>query len=242
MKLWFSLLVLLSWPFSTSAQNKIFTVYLDPGHGGSEFGAIAEGVVEAPLMLQFSRELKQAFTQHTNFQIHVSRTADQTKTLAERVADAHAQKADLFLSLHANSAHSSKARGIEIFFRAPQPSQPDTASLEQMIADLKELGRQQTSIALSKNLKTELRQNQLEQKPLPVRIKQAPFYVLAKTQIPALLVEVGFLTNPRERQKLQQKKYRQQIAEEIVMAVQNFVGSRPLHKDFSDKTSAPILN
>ena len=217
-------------------------IYLDPGHGGTELGAVASGVIEANLMLEFSRELKVAFEKHNSFSVLTSRDQDQTKTLSQRVAEAHEQRADLFLSLHANSAQSQKAKGIEIFFQPSQKPSTEGAAVEQMIHDLKELGRQQTSFSLSKNLKQEINTNENDLKSTAVRIKQAPFYVLSKTQIPSVLIEIGFLTHPRERQKLQQKKYRAQIAEEIVMAVKNFVDTRHLQKDFSDKASKRILN
>ncbi len=228
-------------PGTTSTERSI-SIYLDPGHGGTELGAIAHGVIESSLMLDFGKELKEAFENQTDFRIFMSRDIDQTKPLSQRVTEAHEQGADLYLSMHANSAQSLKAKGIEIFFQAPQKTSSEGEAVEQFIGDLKEFGRQQISYSLSKNLKQEIVTSERDLKTTPVRIKRAPFYVLSKTRIPSLLIEVGFLTNPRERQKLQQKKYREQIAEEIVTAVKKFVDTRHLQKDFSDKTSKRILN
>ncbi|MFN7904516.1 MAG: N-acetylmuramoyl-L-alanine amidase [Pseudobdellovibrionaceae bacterium] len=228
-------------PLPLPSQKNIM-IYLDPGHGGRERGATSEGLAEADLMLMFSKELKQAFEDHTAFQILTSRSQDKAKPLSDRVNEAHSENADLFISLHANSAFTSKAKGIEIFVQSAHNPEEHSEPLNQMISDLEQFGRQQTSFALSRKIKTEIAQNESELKKTPIRIKQAPFYVLAKTQIPSLLVEIGFLSHPREKQKLLQKNYRAQIAEEIVTAVKNFVDTRQLHKDFSDKTSKRILN
>ena len=230
--------------FADQADQKTpLRIFLDAGHGGSELGAVSSSVIESHLILDFAKELKAAFEKKTDHQITLSRETDVHKTLQERLDLAVQSKSNLFISLHANSAQSPKAQGIEVFFQpySPQNSENQPA-LNHMISSLRLRGLQNLSLNYSKKMKSHFQSDQSSMQNTKFRIKSAPFYVLRNSSLPSILVEIGFLTHPRERQKLQMKSYRAQIAEEIIKATELFVSTHDIQKDFSDKAFEPILN
>lgn len=221
---------------------------LDPGHGGVDTGAVRGGAKEADLVLKVASQLKKMLELDSNFQVSITRTSDVNLSLPERVKKADRAKADLFVSLHANAATDVRAKGVEFFFQNTLPPDEESlylASLEnQNIKDdtetseasgstepskksdvaaiLEDLHRQHriaSSLQLTQMLAKIWEKESLGDK---TAIKQAPFYVISKTNMPAVLIEIGFLTNPAEAKKLMTPRYQQEVAQKIRNALVAF--------------------
>lgn len=208
--------------FGSAATYKIF---LDPGHGGKDNGVVYKGIREADIVLQFTQELQEKLAANPDYAITLSRTANESRTLAERVELAEKAKAQLFLSFHVNSTPDAKAQGIEIFFRYPQTSEETKDEVTRIREELHELGRVKNNLHFSRLFSQQIKSNANTFSKTRVLLKQAPFYVISKTEIPSVLIELGFLTHPREREKLLQKSYREEMASEILKAVDLFISS-----------------
>lgn len=231
-------LLLLSLPASA------LHIMIDPGHGGIDRGAVHGSAKESDLVLKVAQKVRNLLSKDSSFKVSMTRTKDQNLSLPARVKMAESVKADLFVSLHANAASDQRARGVEFFFQNNLPPDEESlylASIEnQMLtakdsdavseedlsrkgdvaAIIEDLGRQHrmmSSLKFSQTLTqtwatTESRRN-------PATIKQAPFYVISKTSMPSVLIEIGFLTNPREAKKLLQEDYQDDLAQKIYRAL-----------------------
>jgi N-acetylmuramoyl-L-alanine amidase len=234
-------------------------VMVDPGHGGFDAGTAHLGVKEKELVLKVAEYLKVLLESDPQFTTKMTRTADQHVSLKERVRKAESAQADLFISLHANSNPDSRVRGTELYFQNSLP--PDEESLiladaENQIEDAAEVrgdiktdspSKKSDVLAIVEDLsrqyraKSSLKMTQLlsdgwkqSDELAKASIKQAPFYVVSKTTMPSVLIEVGFLTHPEEAKKLTSPKYQQEIAQKIYKAV-------VAYKEMMDKIEAPAL-
>lgn len=220
-------------------------IVLDPGHGGVDTGAVHGPAKEADLVLKIAQQLKVLLDQDKQFKVTLTRIHDKNLSLPSRVQLAEQAKADLFVSLHANAASDQRAKGVEFFFQNNLP--PDEESLflasqeNQMVLNSQELhdisGGEELSkkgdvAAILEDLHRQNRMNQslrltqtltrvwnTEEMAAPATIKQAPFYVISKTSMPSVLIEIGFLTNPREAKKLLSSKYQNSLAQKIYSAL-----------------------
>lgn len=223
-------------------------IMLDPGHGGVDTGAVHGPTKEADLVLKVAQHLKSLLEKDPQFKVSLTRTQDKNINLPARVAMAESAKADLFVSLHANAAEDKRAKGVEFFFQ--NNLQPDEESLflasqeNQMILNSKELHDISGGEELSKKgdiaaiIEDLRRQNRMQEslrltqtltqvwnsdsEAANATIKQAPFYVVSKTSMPSVLIEIGFLTNPRESKKLVNPEYQSDLAQKIYSALQSF--------------------
>lgn len=222
-------------------------VVVDPGHGGRDQGAIREGTAESDITLKVSRLLHRLLSSDHRFQSSLTRNEDQFLTLADRARIAHDKKADLFVSIHVNSNPDSRARGAEFYFQnhlppdeesmrlahaenggeAASPSgkyefledndySPDVASI---VSDLLDSNRVFKSSQLSKTLKENWTGSR---KTRSSSVMQAPFYVLSQIKAPSALVELGFITNVRERQELADAAIQKQMAEDLYKGLVKF--------------------
>ncbi|MCF6265246.1 MAG: N-acetylmuramoyl-L-alanine amidase [Desulfuromusa sp.] len=159
-------------------------ILIDPGHGGNDPGAVAKNCTEASINLRIAQQLgPMLFSEH--FDVHFTRYFNQSVALSTRVQLADALRPALFLSLHCNSATSPGAKGLEVFTSLGQ-TQSDAVATQLLDA-------LQCSFPAS-TLRTELKDGD--------RDKEANFYVLKNTRCPAVLVEMGFISNPFEREWL----------------------------------------
>ncbi|MEW5761680.1 MAG: N-acetylmuramoyl-L-alanine amidase [Bacillota bacterium] len=173
-------------------------VVLDPGHGGVDPGAVADGgVYEKTINLALARRIK-TFLENDGITVILTRTGDDSyRTLTARAALANARRAHLFISLHANSDHPS-CHGIELYHY------PGSLRGEAAARLLKEAIEAYGGLA-------------------PCRIKAARYLVLEKTAMPALLVEAGYLSNPYERRRLLDVSYRQELARAVAAGVTRYL-------------------
>lgn len=219
-------------------------IALDPGHGGNMAGALgADGMTEAELCLQVARKV-QASLEKAGMEVILTRTSDVDLSLSARVQKANAQKADLFISLHANSMPTrrlrAKAQGIETFFLsvsasgevARRTADRENAEggevvsaaavdpLQLILADLQKT----EAHADSSRLAYAVHQAVIQATGAEDRgVQQAPFFVLNGVQAPAILLELGFISHPEEAKKLKDPKYQQALAQAITSGVQSYV-------------------
>lgn len=226
-------------------RSGVRTIVIDPGHGGAETGAIGpSGVQEKDLALSLARSLARSLEQRLAVRAVLTRETDEALPLEARTAIANQNKADLFISLHLNSAFGGKAHGAETYILNADASDrqaADTAAFENQAATVGGAGAQpeadplydlqlilwdmSQSYHLSESLRfASLVQEELN-KALDLRdrgVKQAPFQVLMGAAMPAALVELGFLSNPAEEKKLQDPAYRSELVAALVRAVARY--------------------
>ncbi|MFV8258979.1 N-acetylmuramoyl-L-alanine amidase [Bdellovibrio bacteriovorus] len=236
-------------------------IMLDPGHGGVDTGAVYGGAKEADLVLKVAQKLQALLAKDEKFKVTMTRTNDRNLSLPERVKMAEGTKADLFVSLHANAASDQRAKGVEFFFQNNLPPDEDALFLasqeNQMVLNSRELHDISGGDELSKRgdvaaiVEDLQRQNRLssslrltqtltqvwgtDNNAAQATIKQAPFYVISKTTMPSVLIEIGFLTNPREAKKLVSADYQNDLAQKIYTALQSY-------KEKMDNHTAKSLN
>lgn len=222
-------------PSSSPSVAPLRHIVLDPGHGGHDPGAIGPGgLQEKELVLDVARRLARLLEEGLGVKITLTRARDEFIPLRERTAQANRLRADLFVSIHANAARVGAASGAETYFLSSEATDKEAravAAYENKVIDLEPTGSaaqrdllktilwdlaqsefQEESSRLAESL-----QDSLEQAlRLPNRgVKQAPFYVLGGATMPAVLVEIGFLSHPREEQKLRDEGYRERIAQAL---------------------------
>lgn len=215
------------------------TVVIDPGHGGEESGAVGQsGMLEKDLTLEIARALRSELRRRLPVKVVLTRDQDALLPLDTRAAIANQNKADLFISIHLNSAIGNSARGAETYFLSMEASDSraaQTAALENSAGAggedeaLYDLQLILWDLAQSYHLAASQRVANLIQEELNGAlglrnrgVKQAPFRVLMGAAMPAVLVELGFLSNPDEESKLHDSRYRKALVDAIVRAVSRF--------------------
>ena len=221
----------------------IRTVVIDPGHGGTETGAIGpSGVQEKELTLALARDLADRLAQ-IGLRVVLTRTEDANVPLDSRTPIANQNKGDLFISIHLNSSLGSGAYGTETYIlsteatdsRAARSATDENAGagdtttpaadpqamedLQLILWDLAQTHHLAESQRFANMVQGELNQTlQLRDRG----VKQAPFRVLMGANMPAVLVELGFISNPDEEKKLQDAEYRSSLIQALVRSVQRY--------------------
>ncbi len=225
-------------PRRARSRSGVHTIVLDPGHGGEETGAVGpSGTTEARLTLQVGRTLKRQLERRLPVRVVLTRTEDVDLPLDNRSAIANQHQADLFISLHFNSSFGRWAHGAETFFLSREASDQvaEQVAVEENRSNggpgSAELGLQLIlwDLAQSYHLAESQRFANLVQEELNLAIglrdrgvKQAPFRVLMGAMMPAVLVELGFLSNPEEEAKLLTPTYLSELVDALVRAVTRF--------------------
>jgi N-acetylmuramoyl-L-alanine amidase len=217
------------------ADGPLRTIVLDAGHGGHDPGAIGpNGLTEKELVLDVTRRVARLVDERLGIKVLLSRDADHFVTLRERTSFANKQRADLFVSIHANAHRQAASEGVEIYFlssEATDSTARQVAAAENAVVQLEKAtprGRadvlktilwdlaQSEYQAESSHLAETVLDSMTKALRIPNRgVKQAGFYVLGGAAMPAVLVEIGFVTNPREERKLRESRYRDDIARAI---------------------------
>jgi N-acetylmuramoyl-L-alanine amidase len=211
------------------------TVVIDPGHGGADFGASGEaGVLEKDVVLRVSERIGRRLVER-GFDVVFTRETDDFISLPERTDIANRARGDLFLSIHANSAASAKAEGPETYFLSVKASDAEAmrvAMVENQVFRLEGTSPDDNYIVgsilgdlirtehlrISSEVATVIQRN-LANLGVNRGVKQAPFVVLVGVNMPAALVELGFLTHPDEERRRGRLKHQTAMADAIVAAV-----------------------
>ncbi len=227
----------------------IHMIVIDPGHGGGESGAVGPGgVMEKDLTLEFARELAGKLGR-LGVQTLLTRNEDATVPHDARPALANQNKADLFISIHLNSSLGAGAHGTETYFLSPQATDAraaqaaaaenstpaaagSTAKGAGAAAEQQDVDLILWDLAQSHHLSESQRLANLIQGEFNTAlqlkdrgVKQAPFRVLKGATMPAVLVELGFISNPEEEKKLQDPAYRDQLLDALVTAIARYRSS-----------------
>ncbi len=221
-------------------QKAAFTVVIDAGHGGTEDGARGpSGLLEKEVTLDVARRLRARLQGDSGTEVLLTRDDDRTVGLDERTAIANHARADLFVSIHANSSRRDSAHGSETYFLSYQATDDEAravAAVENNALRLDDGVQGQTGLemvlwdlAQSAYLKessdlAEMIQDRLNDL-LGVRnrgIKQAPFRVLMGATMPAVLVEVAFISSPEEEKRLREPAFKDSLAQAVAESVRRF--------------------
>ena len=194
-----------------NAEDKKFHLMIDPGHGGNDIGAAKNKIKESTLVLSIAKKIEHLIQEkHPEIQIDLTRLQNKYISLDDRIKNI---KPDLFISLHANSSISNNVSGMETYFQPDQKIISETIK-DSIAQDLESVGKTKHSLIFSKNLQSHWQG--------PSTLRRSGFYVIEKTNFPSVLIEIGFLTNPVEAEKLKTNAYQTQIAETIVNAVLDY--------------------
>jgi N-acetylmuramoyl-L-alanine amidase len=226
---------------SSAFPLSVRRVVLDAGHGGSDPGATAASVMEKEITLDIGRRLQQLL-ELNGFDVVVTRDADRTVALRDRAALANDSRSDIFVSIHVNALEKHvESRGIETYYlgTTDDPSLTALAAaenrvsgysvsdmralLEDVYADARRDESHELATAVQQQLFTSLRTDDpgLEN----WGVKRAPFIVLASTDMPAVLAEVGCISNEKESAMLRRPEYRQKIAAALFAGIRAYAGA-----------------
>ncbi|MBT3235554.1 MAG: N-acetylmuramoyl-L-alanine amidase [Bdellovibrionales bacterium] len=225
------------------------TILIDPGHGGDDYGAMSQWVVEKSdkygdrkfkvyekdLALEIAKLVKKRLAKR--YSVFLTRSIDRQISLEERAAMASKVKADIFVSIHVNSSKSAQSKGVETYFLDNHDDQAvkKVETVENRGLQGEELVIRQIIIDLMVN-KSEVRSKRLAQaihgqvakrvvKKYKMRdrgVKGGIFYVLALTKIPAALLEVGFISNAQETAIIRSGNFQQEYAAAIVAGIDSY--------------------
>ena len=220
----------------------ISRIIIDPGHGGRDYGApgYLKGVHEKDVALQISRRLAKKIRQELDCQVFMTRDRDKFLTLEERTAIANTKNADLFISIHTNSHRDRKAFGIETYFLnlatddeairvaaiENATSTKNISDLQNILYDLVQNAKINESSRLAGHVQGSMVKHLKRKRYSRVKdkgVKQAPFYVLLGAQMPAVLVETSFISNPRECKRLINARYQERLCEAIVHGIKQYI-------------------
>ncbi len=208
---------------------------IDPGHGGVEEGAIGPGGSrEKDVTLELARRLRQALQDpDSRISVVLTRDDDRAVGLDERTAVANHNRADLFLSLHLNASPRAGASGAETYYLSSSSTDDEARllaaeenrggkgdGLDLVLWELAQNHHLAASSVLAESVQSHM--NQLTG-TRNRGVRQAPFRVLMGAMMPAILVEVGFISNPEEEQRFKSPEYLNRVVDALVAAVREFL-------------------
>ncbi len=219
---------------------KIGKIVVDPGHGGPDTGTIGKGgLKEKDLVLDVARRMAGMLQEKFGATVVLTRDNDTYVPLEERTAIANSERADLFVSIHANSSANPRVRGVETYFlhfargaearevaaRENAPAQKSIHELEDLIKKITMYEKLEESKLLAAHLQKSLFQVAKRVSPgaQDRGVKQAPFIVLIGANMPSVLAEVGFLSNPYEERILSKESAREKIAQALCDGIEAYV-------------------
>jgi N-acetylmuramoyl-L-alanine amidase len=219
---------------------KIGKIVIDPGHGGHDTGTIGpNGLEEKDLVLDVGRRLGKLLETRLGAEVVYTRKDDTFIPLETRTAIANQARADLFVSIHANSSHDPDARGVETYYlnftsspEALEVAARENAVSEKSIYELQDLVKKialKEKIEESREFAGDVEQSLhtgLAARTPGIRdrgVKKAPFIVLIGANMPSILAEISFVSNPTDEHHLATSEYRQRIAESLYRGIAKYV-------------------
>ncbi len=227
-------------PAAPVEPSGVRTIVIDPGHGGEEVGAKGpSGTLEKDVTLAIGRRLRAALANSLGLQAFLTRDRDEEIALDERAAVANNYKADLFISIHANASRSLGAKGSEVYFLTyhasddegrrmaaleggaftPGTPAPASGELALILWDMAQAEHLEESSALASRIQEELAEVTGSQGR---GVKQAPFRVLVGAAMPAVLVEVAFISNAEEERLLVSDAYQAKVVAALVRGISRY--------------------
>ncbi len=216
-------------------------IVIDPGHGGKDPGApgYLNGVLEKNVTLEIAHRLARKIREQLGCEAILTRDEDTYLSLEERTAIANTKNADLFVSIHTNAHGKMASHGAETYFlnlatdedailvaaRENATSAKNISDLEDILSELMKNAKQHESSRLASYVQEAMvnERNPRYGRVKDKGVKEAPFYVLLGAEMPCILVEVAFITNPGECRKLNTAAYQEEIANAIATGIQRYV-------------------
>ncbi len=220
---------------------KIGKIVIDPGHGGHDTGTIGpHGLEEKDLVLDVGRRLGKLLQARLGADVVYTRKDDTFIPLETRTSIANQEQADLFVSIHANSSRDPDARGVETYYlnftssaEALDVAARENAASDKSIHELQDLVKKialkekiEESREFASNVQRALHSGLAAKSP-GIRdrgVKKAPFIVLIGANMPSILAEISFVSNPGDERRLRTSDYRQRIAESLYRGISKYVG------------------
>jgi len=228
--------------------DRIYTVVIDAGHGGEDPGAIGRGgTYEKTVALEIAKRLEKRVEAHPNMRAVMTRKGDYFVPLYERVAIARRAQADMFISIHADAAPNRGAHGSSVYalseggatssaaqWLARRENEADLiggvnlsrqeGSLARTLLDLSQTATINDSLKLGSSVLEQMGEiNRLHK----TRVEQAGFAVLRSPDVPSILVETAFISNPDEEQRLKTSSYQEEMADAIMAGVEKYFDRNP---------------
>jgi len=232
----------------TPTLTRLVTIALDPGHGGEDPGAVgAGGSYEKNIVLAIAQRLKAKLEQQPNIRVMLTRDGDYFVPLHVRVQKARKVQADLFVSIHADAFVEPTARGSSVFALSEKGASSTAARwlankenaadligginikskhqhLASVLLDLSTTAQISDSLKLAKSVLGEIGNiNRLHK----AQVEQAGFAVLKAPDIPSILVETAFISNPEEEAKLTDNNYQDQMADALMKGIRRYLAKNP---------------
>ena len=228
--------------------NRLITITLDAGHGGEDPGAVGRGgTYEKTVTLAIARRLKAKLERQSNVRVALTRDGDFFVPLGTRVQKARRVQSDLFVSIHADAWIKPEARGSSVFILSEKGASSTAARwlaqkendadlvggvninvkdpfLARTLLDLSQTATSADSMRLAKAVLGELGGVNRLHKP---QVEQAGFAVLKAPDIPSILVETAFISNPEEERKLADERYQDQMAEALARGILRYLEQNP---------------
>ncbi len=234
---------------SGKKSGRMVTIMLDPGHGGEDPGAIgARGSMEKNVTLSIARRLRERIESDPNMRAALTRDGDFFVPLGTRVQKARKARADLFVSIHADAWIKPEARGSSVFvlsekgassaaarYLAQKENEADKVGgvnftvsdphLARTLMDLTQTATQNDSMKLGKSVLSNLGSVNALHK---ASVEQAGFAVLKAPDIPSVLIETAFISNPEEEKRLNDEEYQDKLAEAIMRGIRQYLARNPV--------------
>ena len=219
---------------------KIGKIVIDPGHGGHDTGTIGpKGLEEKDLVLDVGRRLGKLLQARLGADVVYTRKDDTFIPLETRTSIANQEQADLFVSIHANSSRDPDARGVETYYlnftssaEALDVAARENAASDKSVYELQDLVKKialkekiEESREFASNVQRALHSGLAAKSP-GIRdrgVKKAPFIVLIGANMPSILAEISFVSNPGDERRLETSDYRQRIAESLYRGISKYV-------------------
>lgn len=235
---------------------KIGTIVIDAGHGGHDTGTIGSGgLTEKELVLDVARRLGAMVEDRLGGEVVYTRSDDTFVPLETRTAIANQKQADLFVSIHANSSRDRAARGVETYYLnfttaqdALEVAARENAVSEKSVHELQDLVKKITlrdKLEESREFASEVQRSlytTMVRGNTGLRnrgVRKAPFVVLIGANMPSILAEISFVSNPTDEKLLRKPDYRQKIAEALYRGIQRYANSLSGVKVAAHRTPAP---
>ncbi|MBT8436969.1 MAG: N-acetylmuramoyl-L-alanine amidase [Gammaproteobacteria bacterium] len=239
-------------PIKTSQEKrnqrkKKFVIALDPGHGGRDPGAIGKrGTREKDVALSVAKKMKTLINRESGYRAVLTRDADRFVSLRNRVKKARAAEADIFISLHADSFHKSNVKGASVYALSLRGASSEAARwiakkenssdliggislddkddlIASVLLDLSQTATIQDSLELGSDVLSHIgKVSRLNNK----KVQQAGFAVLKAPDMPSILIETAFLSNPSEEKKLRNPKHQHKLARAVFSGIKKHLKNR----------------
>lgn len=234
---------------------KVGRIVIDPGHGGHDLGTVGpKGLVEKDLVLSLAKRLKAMIEENLGAEVILTRDDDSFVPLEERTALANRHRADLFISIHANSSRIRSISGVETYYldfakndaereiaaRENATAAANVSDLEDLIKKITRAEKSNESRELAALVQTRLYSGARRLAPWTQNrgVRSAPFVVLIGANMPSILAEVAFISNPKDERLLEKEKNRELVVKALFSGVERYMktlGTNLVHNQNSAK-------